>query len=152
MGLYHKLQDRAARSDPLRVGLIGAGKFGSMFLAQIPRLPGIHVVGIADIAPDAARDNLANIGWDADQYAAASLNAAMQSGATHVGPDAMALIHHPGIDIIIECTGNPIIAVDHLMATFGAGKHAISATVEADALCGAALARAAADATPATAT
>ena len=45
MNLYPKLQQRAAQNEPVRIGLIGAGKFGSMYLAQIPRTPGVHLVG-----------------------------------------------------------------------------------------------------------
>jgi tripartite-type tricarboxylate transporter receptor subunit TctC len=33
-----KRQQRAADGNPLRVGLIGAGQFGSMYLAQVPRM------------------------------------------------------------------------------------------------------------------
>ncbi len=143
MSLYQKLQKRAEDQRPIRVGVIGAGKFGTMFLAQAVRLPGVHVVGIADLSVAQARSNLALAGWAAEQYDAGSLDAALQSGATHVGEAAAALIAHPAIEIIVECTGNPVVAAQHLIAIFGAGKHAISATVEADALCGAALARAA---------
>ena len=56
--VYTKLQQRAADNKPVRIGLIGAGKFGSMYLAQIPRTPGVHLLGIADLSPDAARANL----------------------------------------------------------------------------------------------
>ena len=38
MSLYQQLQQRAAAGRPIRVGLIGAGKFGSMYLAQVPRM------------------------------------------------------------------------------------------------------------------
>ena len=141
MSLYRQLQMRAEEQRPLRVGVIGAGKFGTMFLAQAVRLPGVHVVGIADLAVAQARSNLALAEWPAEQYGAASLDAALQSGATFVGDNAAALITHPAIEIIVECTGNPVVAVEHLTAAFAAGKHVISATVEADALCGAALAR-----------
>ena len=48
----HQLAIRRGR--PVRVGLIGAGKFGSMFLAQVPATPGIEVAAIADLAPDRA--------------------------------------------------------------------------------------------------
>ena len=48
MNLYSKLRQRAALNKPIRIGLIGAGKFGSMYLAQVPRTPGVHLVGIAD--------------------------------------------------------------------------------------------------------
>src|SRR6185369_8492594 len=76
MSLYTKLQQRAAAGKPVRVGLIGAGKFGSMYLAQIPRTPGVHLMGIADLSPDGARANLARAGWKTEQSQAASLDAA----------------------------------------------------------------------------
>ncbi|HQQ53866.1 MAG TPA: flagellar biosynthesis protein FlgA, partial [Ottowia sp.] len=47
MSLYAQLQQRAAAGRPIRVGLIGAGKFGSMYLAQVPRTPGVHLAAIA---------------------------------------------------------------------------------------------------------
>ena len=55
MNLYTKLRQRAADKNPLRVGLIGAGKFGAMYLAQIPNTPGVHLAGVADLAPANAR-------------------------------------------------------------------------------------------------
>ena len=55
MNLFAKLNERAALGKPLRIGLIGAGKFGSMYLAQLPRTPGIHLVGIADLSVANAR-------------------------------------------------------------------------------------------------
>lgn len=140
MGLYEQLQARQAQANPIRVGVIGAGKFGTMFLSQALRIPGIHVVGVADLRIDVAKSNMVYAGWPAEQIEASSLDAAVQTGATHVGQDALAMINHHGVDIIVECTGNPVIAIDHSLAAFAAGKHVISATVEADAVCGAALA------------
>jgi predicted homoserine dehydrogenase-like protein len=64
MNLYRLLQRRADENRPLAVGLIGAGKFGSMYLAQAKHTPGIHVVGIADLAPARAKASLARTGWD----------------------------------------------------------------------------------------
>ncbi len=139
MGLYEQLQERHEQNNPVRVGVIGAGKFGTMFLAQALRIPGIHVLGVSDLRADVAKSNMMYAGWPAEQLEAVTLDATLQSGATHVGQDAMALIDHSGIDIVIECTGNPVVAVDHALAAFAAGKHVISATVEADAVCGAAL-------------
>lgn len=139
MGLYEQLQERQAQNKQIRVGVIGAGKFGTMFLAQVLRIPGVHVVGVADLIVDVAKSNMRYAGWTDEQMLASSLDIAFQTGATNIGQDAMALINQPGIDIIIECTGNPVIAVDHALAAFAVGKHVISATVEADAVCGAAL-------------
>ena len=146
MSLYAKLQQRAAEGRPVRIGLIGAGKFGSMYLAQVPRTPGVHLAGIADLAPDAARANLARVGWTVERSQAKSLDEAIRSGATHIGEDWTALVRHPGIDVIVECTGHPIAAVDHCLEAFAHGKHVVNVTVEADAFCGALLARKAVEA------
>src|SRR6186713_1772048 len=107
MSLYAQLQRRAAEGRPIRVGLIGAGKFGSMYLAQVPRTPGVHLVGIADLSPAGARANLARVGWTAEQMQAASLDAALKEGTTHIGEDWQALVRHPTVDVIVECTGHP---------------------------------------------
>lgn len=144
MSLFDKLNARAEDGNPVRVGLIGAGKFGSMFLAQLRRLPAIHLVGVADLNPQSARSNLALVGWPDDRYAARSLDEAAADGSTHVGDDWQALVSHPSIDIVIEATGNPLAAVEHALTAFDAGKHVINVTVEADAFCGWGLAQAAA--------
>ena len=146
MNLHAKLLQRQAEGRPVRVGLIGAGKFGSMYLAQIPRTPGVHLVGIADLSPSAAQANLARVGWEAKRTQAGSLAEAMKTGATHVGDDWQALVRHPAIDVIVECTGNPIAAVEHCLAAFKEKKHVVNVTVEADAFCGALLAKKAAEA------
>jgi predicted homoserine dehydrogenase-like protein len=136
MSLFAKLQQRQAEGHPILVGLIGAGKFGSMYLAQIPRTPGVHLVGIADLSPDGARANLSRVGWEAQRMLAASLDAAIKAGTTHIGEDWRALVSHPAIDVIVECTGHPIAAVDHCLEAFAHGKHVVNVTVEADAFCG----------------
>jgi predicted homoserine dehydrogenase-like protein len=146
MSLHAKLSERAAQGRPLRVGLIGAGKFGAMYLAQVPRTPGVHVAAIADLAPAAARANLERVGWKPERFAAGSIDAALATGATYLSDDWDALLRHPQIDIVVECTGNPIAAVEHCIAAFARRKHVVNVTVEADALCGPLLARRAADA------
>jgi predicted homoserine dehydrogenase-like protein len=144
MNLYAKLSERAAQGKPLRVGLIGAGKFGTMYLAQVPKTPGVHLVGIADLSPSGARTNLERAGWKPERYGAASLDAALAQGTTHLTDDWEALVRHPQVEIVVECTGNPIAAVEHCLAAFHHGKHVVNVTVEADALCGPLLARRAA--------
>jgi len=146
MNLHAKLLQRQAEGRPIRIGLIGAGKFGSMYLAQIPRTPGVHLVGIADLSPAAARTNLTRVGWDAGRTQARSLDDAVKNGTTHVGDDWQALVRHPAIDVIVECTGNPVAAVDHCLEAFAQRKHVVNVTVEADAFCGPLLARRAAEA------
>ena len=146
MSLHQQLLKRQADGKPIRVGLIGAGKFGSMYLSQIPRTPGVHLVGIADLSPAAARTNLARVGWDVARTEAVSLDAAVKNGDTHITEDWKALASHPAIDVVVECTGHPIAAVDHCLEAFAHGKHVVNVTVEADAFCGPLLARRAAQA------
>jgi predicted homoserine dehydrogenase-like protein len=144
MNLHAKLLQRAAEGRPLRVGVIGAGKFGAMYIAQVPNTPGVHLAGIADLAPDNARANLARVGWKPEASAAQSLDAALKNGSTHVSDDWRALVAHPAIDIVVEATGNPMAAVDHALEAFRNGKHVVMVTVEADAYCGPILAQKAA--------
>ncbi|HNT39869.1 MAG TPA: flagellar biosynthesis protein FlgA [Rubrivivax sp.] len=146
MSLHRQLLQRAAEGRPVRVALIGAGKFGSMYLSQVPRTPGVHLLGIADLSPEGARRNLARVGWEPERAQAASLEAALREGSTHVGEDWQALVAHPAVDIVVECTGHPIAAVDHCLAAFAQGKHVVNVTVEADAFCGPLLAQKAAEA------
>ncbi|MCO5122375.1 MAG: Gfo/Idh/MocA family oxidoreductase [Rhizobacter sp.] len=146
MSLHAKLQQRAAERRPIRVGLIGAGKFGSMYLAQVPNTPGVHLAAIADLSPAAARANLKRVGWPDDRSSARSIDAAIADGNTHVGDDWRALVGHPAIDVVVECTGSPVAAVEHCLEAFAQGKHVVNVTVEADAFCGPLLAKRAADA------
>jgi predicted homoserine dehydrogenase-like protein len=143
MSLHAQLLARKAADNPIRVGVIGAGKFGSMFLSQAIRIPGVHVVAIADLNPAQATSNLANVHWSPEQYSAASMDEAARDGTTHVGDSYAALVAHPAIDIVVEATGNPVVAADHVLAAFAQGKHVISATVELDSFCGVAVAEAA---------
>ena len=131
MNLYAKLLER--KENPLRLGLIGAGKFAAMYLAQVPKTPGVRLVAIADLSPDNARESLKRVGWEPAQY-------------PKISDDWEALVANPGIDIVIEATGNPAAAVEHALAAFRNGKHVVMVTVEADAFCGPMLARKAAEA------
>jgi predicted homoserine dehydrogenase-like protein len=130
LNLYAKLLDRETQGKPLRVGLIGAGKFAAMYLAQVPRTPGIRLVAIADLAPANAKTNLERVGWGPAAIA-----------ATSISDDWQKLVSNPEIDIVIEATGNPVAAVEHLLAAFKHGKHVVNVTVEADAFCGPLLAQ-----------
>jgi predicted homoserine dehydrogenase-like protein len=144
MNLATKLKARAEAGKPVRVGLIGAGKFGSMFLAQAARTPGLHIAAIADLAPARARDALVRVGWRAEQYAARSIDEAVKRGATFVTDDAAAMIAAPGIDVVIDATGHPPSGIRHALLCCEHGKHIVMVNVEADVLAGPLLARRAA--------
>ena len=146
MNLHKLLAAREAEKKPVRIGVIGAGKFGSMYLAQAIRTSGIHVLGIADLDLDKARAALARVGWPEDQYSAHSFAAARKHGGTFLTDDAAALIAADGLDVVIDATGNPGAGIRHALLAFDHGRHVVMVNVEADALAGPLLARRAAEA------
>ena len=136
MNLYSLLQKRTEASGPIRVGVIGAGKFSSMFLTQALNSEGIHVVGVADINVPKAKDALHRTGWPAERYAADSLDEALRTGGTHVLDSADKLMELPQIEVILEITGNPLIGTYHAVKSIDNGKHVIMVNVEADCMVG----------------
>jgi predicted homoserine dehydrogenase-like protein len=146
MNLHRLLQDRAARNDPVRVVLVGAGKFGSMYLSQARRTPGIHILAVADLAPERARTSLARVGWPAERFAARSLDEAQRQGSTCVTDDAMGAIAHAATEVVIDATGSPAAGIAHALACCRERKHIVMVNVEADALAGPWLAARAKDA------
>lgn len=146
MSLIQKLKARAENNNPVRVGIIGAGKFGSMYLSQAPRTPGIHLLAVADLSPARAKESLARVGWNVSRYSASSLEDAAKSGATFVTDDAEKMIASEFIDIVIDATGSPAAGICHALLCFDHRKHIIMVNVEADVLAGPLLARKAAEA------
>jgi predicted homoserine dehydrogenase-like protein len=125
MNLHSLLRKRRAAGKPVRVALIGAGKFGSMFLSQVPTVPGIEVSVIADLDPDHAREACHTVGWDAARIA-----------ATSFVDDGKAAIAKGSVDVVIEATGSPAAGIRHARAAIAAGKHIVMVNVEADVLAG----------------
>src|SRR5262249_40013314 len=141
LNLHAMLLQREAAGRPVTVGLIGAGKFGTMFMAQVRRTHGMHLVGVADLDVASARAQLSRAGWPEEAFSAASLSDALGRRTTHVGADAEALIACPGIEVIVEATGIPEAGIRHALATIAHGKHIVMVNVEADAVAGPLLAR-----------
>lgn len=146
MSLIQQLKARAADHKPVRVAIIGAGKFGSMYLSQVPRTPGIHLVAVIDLSPDRAKASLARVGWSEAQYSAKSLAEASKTGSTFITDDAQAVIASDHIDMVIDSTGSPAAGVHHALLCCEHRKHIIMVNVEADVLAGPLLARRAAQA------
>ncbi|XWN32305.1 MAG: Gfo/Idh/MocA family oxidoreductase [Devosia sp.] len=134
MFLFDALTERA-RTRPVRVCLIGAGKFGSMFLSQVPTTPGLEVTVIADLKVDGAKAACRNVGWDEALIA-----------ATAFTDDGLTALARDDVDVVVEATGHPPAGIAHARAAFQAGKHVVMVNVEADVLAGVALAREAASA------
>ena len=138
MNLHELLREREDAGQPIRVGLIGSGRFGTMYLSQARNIPGVRVAAIADINTARARESLARVDWpEADIVDSVD---DLTDGKTAVIADAMDLFR-TDIDVIVEATGNPIVGIKHALAAIDSGKHVMMVTVEADALAGPALAQ-----------
>jgi predicted homoserine dehydrogenase-like protein len=141
MNLYSLLLAREAAGRPVTVGLIGAGKFGTMFLAQARLTRGLHVLGVAELNVERARTQLQAAGWPPAQFSAGSLGDAFKQRSTYVAGDAEALIACEGIEVIVEATGIPEAGIKHALGAIAHGKHIVMVNVEADALAGPLLAQ-----------
>jgi predicted homoserine dehydrogenase-like protein len=130
MNLQSTLAARITAGKPVRVGLIGAGKFGSMFLAQVPSIAGLDVVAISDLDPERAKAACRTVGWDADHIS--------RTCFTEHGRDACI---DERVEVVVEATGDAPAGIAHAIQAIEAGKHIILVNVEADALAGAWLAR-----------
>ena len=145
MNLHSKLLEREAAGRPVTVALIGAGKFGTMFLTQVARTRGMHLAALIDLDVGRARSQLRTAGWDDNRYTAASLDDAMKRAGTWVTDDAAKVIADPRIEVIVEATGVPGAGIAHGLAAIEHGKHVVMVNVEADAVAGPLLARKAAE-------
>ena len=87
MSLYQKIQQRAEKNKPILVGMIGIGKFGSMYLAQVRNTHGMEVVGVSDLSPSLAKSNLLQVGWEGERLSVDSLDDAISLGRTYVTDD-----------------------------------------------------------------
>jgi threonine dehydrogenase-like Zn-dependent dehydrogenase len=115
MNLHSLLAARESDRRPVRAVLIGAGKFGSMYLAQARRTAGLRILAVADLAPERARAALARVGWSAERYAAKSLEEAARGrpsspttpGAPSPTPDQWSTQtgSPAGIAHALECCG-----------------------------------------------
>jgi predicted homoserine dehydrogenase-like protein len=125
MNLHRLARERAAAGKPVRVGLIGAGKFGSMFLNQIPTMPGVEIAVVGDLDPERARRACQTVGWDAARIARTRFVA---SGAEACAAD--------DVEVVVEATGSPPAGIAHARAAISAGRHIVMVNVEADVLAG----------------
>jgi predicted homoserine dehydrogenase-like protein len=141
VNLNSKLLEREAAGRPVTVGLIGAGKFGTMFLAQARLTRGMHVAGVADLNVARAKSQLKTANWPDAAFAAASLDGAHGKRTAFVTDDAEALIADPRIEVIVEATGVPGAGIHHCLRAIQHGKHIVMVNVEADAVAGPLLAR-----------
>lgn len=139
--LLEILAARAESGNPLKVGLIGAGKFGTTFLSQARRVRGLHVLGIADLSVEKARMALVRAEWPLEQFAATSFSQSLKTGATYLTEDAESLIRADGLEVVVDATGDATAGITYALKAFENGRHLVMVNLEADVLAGPLLAK-----------
>ncbi|KAL5371120.1 hypothetical protein DPSP01_014478 [Paraphaeosphaeria sporulosa] len=140
--LSTKLAALEDAGKPIQVGIIGAGKFGSMYISQAHRTKGVRLAAIADLSPDRAVSSLQKTGFPSSKFnTCISLSDGLKYDKTVITSDSEAMIATPGIDVILEVTGNPAVGVRHALLCCEHKKHIVMINVEADVLAGPLLAR-----------
>jgi len=125
MFLEKKINELIDNKKTVNVTLIGAGKFGSMFLSQAPYTKGLNVFTICDLNIDKAKKACREVGWSEDQI-----------NNTIFTEDFEKAINDDEVDVVVEATGHPSSGIKHARTCFKYGKHVIMVNVEADVLAG----------------
>ena len=139
MNLARALAAREASGRPVRVGLVGAGKFGTMILAQLRLMTGVRLAVLADLDGSRARAAAVAAGWSADAF----VTAASAGAAADVARRGRTALVESGevaaacdIDVLIEATGHEEAGALHAYRALERGVHVVMVTVEADVVIG----------------
>ncbi len=144
MTLRERLEARESAGTPVRVGVIGAGRFGTMVICALATMRGVRPSVVADIDRARGMQALAHAGFPDDAMvrtdAVDRMNAAIALGVPVLTEDPGVLLRS-AIDVVVEATGVPEVAVRHATDAFHQGKHVVMVSVEADILVGSVLRR-----------
>jgi predicted homoserine dehydrogenase-like protein len=138
LDLSDRLLKHNEEGKSFRVGVIGAGKFATMFLSQANSTEGFHIAAIADLDFKRAEDAIRTAGFKKDLNIT-GMEEAIKANEIWFTDSGLELAQCEQLDLVIEATGNPEAGVDHCIAAFNANSHVVLVTVEADVLCGPAI-------------
>jgi predicted homoserine dehydrogenase-like protein len=139
VNLARGLAQREEQGRPVRVGLVGAGKFGTMILAQLRLMTGVRLRVLADLDPQRARNAAQSAGWDAERFALAT---SAGTANDHARAGRVALVEDGelaadcALDVLIEATGHEEAGARHAYRAIERGVHVVMVTVEADVVVG----------------
>jgi predicted homoserine dehydrogenase-like protein len=140
--LYDRLQKLEENDEPIKVGIIGAGTFGTQIIARVCRIAGMRIAAAADLEVDRAVAALQLGGVLKDAIvsceASSSINDAIRRREFAVTEDPAALIGSD-VDVVVEATGNAEVGAQHGYDAIAAKKHVVMVTIEADVVVGATL-------------
>ena len=134
------LAQRAAEANPIRVGIIGTGKFGASLVAQISQMEGMEVAAIADINAHNARYAYESSGAAPEEIRTAEtggeLEDAIRAGKPTIVEDGLALTECESIEVVVDSTGLPDVGARNAFQALSNHKHVVMVNVEADVTVG----------------
>jgi len=129
----------ADREQPVRVGVVGAGLFGSNLVTQLEAAAGMETAAIADIRTEKAVETFGRAGVGREQVTVAAGKSEAETliaeGRRAVLADGVDLAT-ADVDVLVEATGVPSVAARHAFEAIMADTHVVMATVEADTVVG----------------
>ncbi len=138
MYLNELFAERAASNRPILVGLVGAGRFGTTVAAQLGQMKGVRLAGVCDLRETNARAALEAAGVGPTIVTSddpATVAQAVADGRPVWTTQIEALAQAP-VEVIVEATGIPTVAVRTALAAIENNKHIVMVTVEADVTVG----------------
>ena len=141
--IQQALEQRAATDKPIRIALVGAGRFGTSVAAQISQIQGMLLAAVVDPNITNGKAALEAAGWTHTQWqqveSAKSAGSAANTGHAVLGPD-VEILDLLDLDVVVEATGHPEVGAASALRAIRLGRHVVMVTVEADVTCGWALA------------
>ena len=134
-----EIQKRIADNRPIQVAMIGAGYSARHIASQITSsFPGMHLAVIVNRTPEHALSVFQKAGIDDARYVSSAdeLAAAMQKRQHCITDDANVAFSTPGIEAVIETTGEVEYGAWAALQSIQAGKHTFVLNCEMDATVG----------------
>lgn len=135
------LAARAEAGDPVRFGMIGAGYMGRGIANQVlGYMPGIELSAICNRSLPAAIAAYTDFGVPRDRIVEVNtperLQDVLNAGKFAVTSDPSVLCDAPGLEVLVEATGNVEHGADVTMQAIAGGKHMVLMNAELDATIG----------------
>nr|ADI19366.1 predicted homoserine dehydrogenase [uncultured Chloroflexi bacterium HF0500_03M05] len=137
------MRDRLMALDeteqPIRVAIIGCGRFGSMMMTQIMRAPGMNVAIVCDLNLQRVIDTFRSNDHDLEGLTVTNRVSEANDGIRRQEPvltEDVDVAIHSDVDVVVEATGNPNAGAIHASAAIAARKHIVMVNVETDVLVG----------------
>lgn len=138
--LRRELEAREAAGRPIQVCLVGAGQMGTDIVSQVSRMRGIRIAAVVDRIPEraVAAYKIADPQCPEPVFCTNGKEAgqAIAEGLPVAAADFRAVVAQPEVDVVIDATGVPNVAVQTALMAIAHRKGVVMMSVEADVTVG----------------